>query len=378
MQAWAGKGLQAFIFTEWWQSFLPGFLWITSQVTQKFFSPQLALDDTFPCYLEVYAALRNAIFLVDEAMAASEFKSQALQKLTAGTVPIKLGGLDQSCECFSPFPVGGVLFSAEPAFFKHFVGGEFLQPCEVVPLVGSLSGQLQVLFGWSNHATLGSEVGWRCPLTYYFSYMFFRKNSVTFANFYQKTPMFCQWFYMMFTFYHVLEIGNFNFQEFRHPVRLSGGIFHGCNLQHEWNQPEELSLGWCCEKPWACWMACDILWPQGKNLFRNGFEDHEFWELFQFLKTSGANGTVSWRPASFGPRCAILALWDLPSDIQFKMATGSTRHSSYSSRRVQDIGFFSAFVTVSWCCAFQTEVYQPWKSKDHSIQWFLQKDHFFR
>lgn len=93
----------------------------------KVFFPQLALDDTFPCYLEVYAALRNAIFLVDEAMAASEFKSQALQKLTAGTVPIKLGGLDQSCECFSPFPVGGV-FSAEPAFFSILSGVNFCSP----------------------------------------------------------------------------------------------------------------------------------------------------------------------------------------------------------------------------------------------------------
>lgn len=77
----------------------------------KVFFSQLALDDTFPCYLEVYAALRNAIFLVDEAMAASEFKSQALQKLRVGTTnKIDIGGLDQSCECFSPFPVGGIIF----------------------------------------------------------------------------------------------------------------------------------------------------------------------------------------------------------------------------------------------------------------------------
>ena len=89
---------------------------------KSFFSPNyLTLDDTFPCYLEVYASLRNAIFLVDEAMAASEFKSQALQKLTAGTTN-KNGGLDQSCECFSPFPVGGV-FSGEPAFFVAFFFG---------------------------------------------------------------------------------------------------------------------------------------------------------------------------------------------------------------------------------------------------------------
>lgn len=117
-------------FTEWWQSFLPGFLWIASQATQKFFFPNyLALDDTFPCYLEVYAALRNAIFLVDEAMAASEFKSQALQKLRVGTTnKIDIGGLDQSCECFSPFPVGGVLFSAEPAFFSILLGGNFCSP----------------------------------------------------------------------------------------------------------------------------------------------------------------------------------------------------------------------------------------------------------
>lgn len=59
----------------------------------------------------------------------------------------------------------------------------------------------------------------------------FRKISVTFANFTKKLQCFVN-DSEMFTFYHVLEIGNFNFQEFRHPVRLSGGIFYGCNLQH--------------------------------------------------------------------------------------------------------------------------------------------------
>ena len=91
-------------------------------------------------------------------MAASEFKSQALQKLTAGTVPIKLVVWVNLVNVSLLFLLV-VLFSGEPAFFSIFFGGEFLQPCEVVPLVGSLSGQLQVLFGWSNHATLGSEVG---------------------------------------------------------------------------------------------------------------------------------------------------------------------------------------------------------------------------
>lgn len=89
-------------------------------------------------------------------MAASEFKSQALQKLTAGTVPIKLGGLDQSCECFSPFPVGGVLFSGEPVFFLHFfLGGIF------AALRGGSTCRLlkRSVAGCSNHATLGSEVG---------------------------------------------------------------------------------------------------------------------------------------------------------------------------------------------------------------------------
>ena len=345
---------------------------------KSFFLPNyLALDDTFPCYLEVYAALRNAIFLVDEAMAASEFKSQALQKLTAGTVPIKLGGLDQSCECFSPFPVGGVLFSGEPAFFKHFVGGEFLQPCEVVPLVGSLSGQLQVLFGWSNHATLGSEVGWRCPLTYYFSYMFFRKNSVTFANFYPKTSMFCQWFYMMFTFYHVLEIGNFNFQECRHPVRLSGGIFYGCNLQHEWNQPEELSLGWYCKNHGNVgWLV-----TSGKICFAM---------VLRVMNSESCSNSlrlgpfVSRRPVAteqchgaqrrLVPGVPFLPCETFQATFNSRWPPEAPGIAAIAAGGSKTSVFLSAFF---FCYAFQTEVYQPWRSKDHSFFLVSPKRIFF-
>ena len=77
-------------------------------------------------------------------MAASEFKSQALQKLTAGTVPIKLV-VWVNLVNVSLLLLLGVYFQMNQLSLAFFFGGEFLQPCEVVPLVGSLSGQLQAV-----------------------------------------------------------------------------------------------------------------------------------------------------------------------------------------------------------------------------------------
>lgn len=209
----------------------------------------------------------------------------------------------------------------------------------------------------------------------FFIHVCFQENISDICNFWpEKHQCFVNWFWDV---YLLSCFRNWKFQlprvstpfDFREASSMAATFNTSGINQKNW------ALVGVVKKPWTCWMACDIWWPQGTICFAMVLRIMNSESCSNSLRLPVP--TEQCHGASFGPRCAILALWDLPSDIQFKMATGSTRHSSYSSRRVQDMGFFSDFVTVVDVTLFKPKCINPGSPKTIHSMVFLKRSFFF-